>query len=231
MIKIIDFHSHILPCADHGSDSLGTTRAQLTAMSEAGIDIAIATPHFYPNRHHVNEFLQRRDNAYAELSKLDEAKNIKVVKGAEVLLCEGMHKMDGLDRLCIDGTKTILLEMPMLDRWSNSLLDTVDEIYRSELNVVMAHVDRYPEKEVDRLMEIGVDVQINADAMCRIFGGKARFIAMARYRRVCGLGSDLHGAKKGCMKNFQKACAVFGDELLTDIMTRSESLIKGTFEL
>ena len=69
-IDIVDFHSHILPNADHGSDSLETSLKQLLLAKEFGVKRIIATPHFYPHRHTLQAFLARRNKAFEELDDL-----------------------------------------------------------------------------------------------------------------------------------------------------------------
>ena len=61
-IDIIDFHSHILPGADHGSSSVETSLAQLNSAKNAGVTRLIATPHFYPHRHTLEKFLARNNS-------------------------------------------------------------------------------------------------------------------------------------------------------------------------
>ena len=60
-IRITDFHSHVLPGADHGSDSVETSERQLELLNGAGIDRVVATPHFYPSDVTVGEFLDLRE--------------------------------------------------------------------------------------------------------------------------------------------------------------------------
>ena len=43
----IDFHAHILPRCDHGSDGWETSRQQLKLAREAGVEVICATSHFY----------------------------------------------------------------------------------------------------------------------------------------------------------------------------------------
>ena len=38
---LVDFHSHILPRADHGSDSIETSLCQLESAAKAGVDTTI----------------------------------------------------------------------------------------------------------------------------------------------------------------------------------------------
>ena len=56
----IDFHAHILPGCDHGSDGWRTSRRQLKLAREAGVDLICATSHFYGHRTSVERFLQKR---------------------------------------------------------------------------------------------------------------------------------------------------------------------------
>jgi len=56
----LDYHAHILPGCDHGSDSVETSRRQLEMARKAGIATVCATPHFYPQRETVACFLDRR---------------------------------------------------------------------------------------------------------------------------------------------------------------------------
>ena len=58
--EIVDFHSHTLPCIDHGSLSLKTSIAQLGLASEHGVSRVLATPHFYPHAHNLFDFIEKR---------------------------------------------------------------------------------------------------------------------------------------------------------------------------
>jgi len=220
--KLIDFHAHILPDADHGSDGRRTSAEQLKMIAAANVDTVVATPHFYPHRHTVASFLARREKAFSELKDITFDGAPQVIQGAEVLVCEGLSAMEGLDRLTVKGTDTILLEMP-LSSWTSGLLDTVEEIYKSELTPVMAHIDRYPQRAVLELLEIGVAAQLNADSLCRFFD-RRKLLRYVEDGRVVAIGSDLHGAKNGGYAKFTKACKYLGGAL-PEIMKKSEGLI------
>ena len=64
-----DFHSHILPGVDDGSKSIEETLKMLELLSDQGVRRVVATPHFYPNHHSVEEFLEKRNSAYEEIKK------------------------------------------------------------------------------------------------------------------------------------------------------------------
>ena len=115
---IIDFHSHILPGVDHGSKDLDQTKRQLEIISKSGVDKVVATSHFYPHVHSVNKFISDVDSALDKIAQLkDIHRDTDVLVGAEVLVCEMIDRMDGLEQLCIRGTRCILLEMPTAINW------------------------------------------------------------------------------------------------------------------
>ena len=44
---VIDFHSHVLPGIDDGSRDVEMSLAMLREMRAQGVDVCVATPHFY----------------------------------------------------------------------------------------------------------------------------------------------------------------------------------------
>ena len=118
----LDYHAHILPRCDHGSDGVETSLRQLAMAAEAGIRTVCATPHFYPHRENAAAFLERRARCAAALPRRPELP--RILLGAEVLICDGMERLDDLPRLCLEGTNELLLEMPFY-AWPSSLWDTL----------------------------------------------------------------------------------------------------------
>ena len=85
---------------------------QLSILKKYGVEAVVATPHFYPQIHSVEKFLLLREDGCRRLRALENRTDVAVYKGAEVLVCPGLDRMEGLEKLCIEGTRTILLEMP-----------------------------------------------------------------------------------------------------------------------
>lgn len=196
-----DFHAHILPGADHGSDSLETSVKQLEIISSFGIETVVATPHFYPMRDNVEVFENRRKQCVNNLKNVWCEDFPDVLIGAEVLVCEGMERMEGLRKLAVCGTDCILLEMPMT-KWNEALFDTVWEIQRLGLVPVMAHVDRYDVKAVEELLSIGVKAQLNPDAF-QGFKMKRKSMKWLEEGRIVALGSDIHKANEESIKSYR----------------------------
>ena len=204
-MKITDFHSHILPRADHGSDSSDTSIRQLKMALEAGVDRIVATPHFYPNKHTVEKFLARRENAFASLKERLAGEDItaEIVLASEVLICHGIENLEGIEKLCIQGTRAILMEFP-LQGFSNDYVESIETLVRKGFDVVVAHADRYDADNIERLVQVGAKIQLNASAIATLFKKKHLFDWMER-GLVVGLGSDIHMLDKTAYRDFKKA--------------------------
>ncbi len=221
-VRTIDFHSHILPCADHGSNSIDTSVAQLALMKKAGIDIAVATSHFYPQGDTVEAFLERREKAAQQLSSV-KSNDVKIALGAEVYCVAGLEKLEGLEKLTIKGTNTLLLEMPTTF-WNTNIIQTALEL-DNRFDLILAHIDRYPSSGLEKLLDIGVRAQVNAGNIMRK-PNKQRLGKWLADGSVWALGSDIHNADKKAAKNFKKAQKFLKYDI-EEIFMRTEELIKG----
>ena len=62
---LTEYHCHVLPGLDDGSNSLGTSLAMLEMMKEQGVKRVIFTPHFYCHEEEsVESFLEKRQAAF-----------------------------------------------------------------------------------------------------------------------------------------------------------------------
>jgi protein-tyrosine phosphatase len=198
----VDFHAHILPKADHGSSSVETSTFQLNAAREAGVYRIIATPHFYPHRHLMEDFLKRRDHAYENLKPhIPEGMQVKL--GAEVLICEGIQNIPGIERLFVEGTRTLLLELPF-HRYEAYFDTAVKELIEQDIDVIIAHADRYDEKVVEKMLKAGARLQLNASSLDRFFKRRALFDWVDN-GDVIAIGSDIHGKDKDAYRHFTRA--------------------------
>ena len=218
-MKIIDFHAHVLPGADHGSDSLETSLAQIELAKKAGVDVIVATPHFYPHMHKLRSFLERRDEAFYKLS---EASCARIVCGAEVLLCEKIEKFDNIDSLCLAGSKTLLLELPF-SPFKDSYVDSAEQLIDSGYNVVLAHAERYPVASIESLLTVGAKIQLNASAVCGLFL-KKNIKKWISTEAVVAIGSDIHMLSEKHYNAFYKSRLKL-KSVFSDIMLRSEKYL------
>lgn len=190
---MIDWHSHILPGIDDGSQSAEESIAMLKMLSEQGVKEVVATPHFFANNETVESFLTRRDEAYEKLKEQLFEGAPKIRLGAEVSYYSGISRLPDLKQLCIQDTKCLLLEMPMT-KWTEYILKEVEELaHRGKITLILAHVDRYFQsaKVWERLGESGCVMQINAGSVIGL-ATRFRMLRLLQRRAVHCVGSDCH---------------------------------------
>ncbi len=225
---LIDFHSHILPGADHGSRTVETSLSQMKLLREAEIAAVVATPHFYAHEERsVEAFLEKRQkSAEALLRALPKEEAFpSLYLGAEVLVCRGLEEMEGLEKLCIGDSSILLLEMPFTE-WGSGLMETVEAIVRRGLTPLMAHIDRYRDHQRALFLETeGIYFQVNASAFCLPFIRRS-FRRMAKDNLFSAIGSDLHGVPKEGYRVMEKALAYIGSAA-DGIRLSSESMLEG----
>ncbi len=142
---MIDFHSHILPDIDDGADCAETSLAMLRESFRQGVRLICATPHFYADEDDPASFLERREEAWAELKAAmgTEEGFPEIRLGAEVLYFPGISVSEQIRSLTLEGTPFLLVEPPMMP-WSEAMLDEIQECGQNLRCIpVVAHVDRY----------------------------------------------------------------------------------------
>ncbi len=193
LVDAIDFHCHIVPGADHGCKNSAVFQRQWEMIQDANISGVVATPHFYPHGDSVASFLKRRAQGVEKMKPhLSEASPLLYL-GAEVLVCPNLQNLPDLERLCIEGTNCILLEMPFC-AWTSADLESVRAIRDCGLIPLMAHVDRYVASDVLKLASLGVAMQVNATALASPFHRKNPYDFL-KSGCVSAIGSDLHGTE------------------------------------
>lgn len=200
MALIADFHTHILPGIDDGSPNVETSLEMLRREAEQGIEDVVLTPHFYPQRHRPESFLQRRAQAYEALTAQMPQAMPRLHLGAEVYYYRGMSHTEQLRSLAIDQGKYLLVEMPW-NGWAEKDFEELTQIHENlELTPVIAHIDRYinhsnAKKVMDRLAQMPVLVQANASFFTGVFTRKMA-LRYLQEGRIHLLGSDCHDLSK-----------------------------------
>ena len=110
---LIALHSHILPAIDDGSPDVETSLEMLHRESAQGVDTVCATSHYNFKDHSIPTFCTRREEAFARLTAAAEEEMPQVRLAAEVAYFPHMEEED-LSPLCIEGTHTLMLEMPFI---------------------------------------------------------------------------------------------------------------------
>jgi protein-tyrosine phosphatase len=195
---LIDFHSHILPNMDDGSRSVAESVAMLQEMAAQGAKQVVATPHFYPRKESVVRFLERREAAWAalreETAKYADLPEVRL--GAEVFYYTGISDSPDLEKLALEDTKYILVEMPD-GQWTPRMYRELEKIALLQgLTPIVAHVDRYirpfrTKGIPETLAQLPVLVQANgAFFLDRWISSLA--MKLLRKGQIHLLGSDAH---------------------------------------
>jgi protein-tyrosine phosphatase len=198
----------------------------LTLIQSAGVKTVCATSHFYPQDVLPEVFIEeRRASLKTLLAAMGAAKRPNIYLGAEVLICKGLENMEGLERLCVEGTDVLLLEMPFThDTWDNELFKTVHEMKKKGYRIVLAHVDRYPADLIEEMFDMGVQGQINVGSLNKLFKPK-QLMRWIDEGNIVALGSDLHGCDPKAYAPFTKVVGSLG-ERAERIMRTTEALLK-----
>ena len=225
-MEILDFHAHILPCMDHGSQGASEGKKQLAMMQAAGVQTVCATSHFYPQKILPSAYLEKRDAGLKMLlHACGDSPRPCIIPGAEVLICAGMEEMEELECLCMEGTNVLLLEMPFIGTaWNQSLYDTVRRIAQRGIYPVIAHVDRYPSHLVKRFFDMNITGQINALPLTRLLMSRD-LLRMMEEGSIAALGSDLHGSDPKGYAPFTKLPR-FYPRICEKVMAKTATLLR-----
>ena len=198
---MIDFHSHILPGIDDGSRNVKMSLGMIEALGRQGVDTICATSHFYVSQRTPEHFLERRQEAYELLEPVLNDDAPRILLGAEVLYFPGISRLESLPDLCLEGTDVLLLEMPFTE-WQEYWVREVQDLALSgEFTILMAHIERYyarqPRQVWDRLLELDVLMQANADYFLQQdsifrFRNRNSAVKLLREGRIHLLGTDTH---------------------------------------
>lgn len=138
-----DFHSHCLPGMDDGAGNLETAAAMLRLLGEQGVSRVALTSHYYPHREPLPRFLERREEAFRQLEQAPGRDSLpQTCLGAEVRLVRGIGEQD-LWPLCIQGTRLLLLELPMAGYRPWMLEELQNLTYSLDIVPLLAHIERY----------------------------------------------------------------------------------------
>lgn len=187
---MIDFHTHILPNMDDGSDSVETSNKLLNLLEEQGVKLVCLTSHFYANHESINDYLKRREKAF---NKLNYKGNLVLKLGAEVRYYSGISVSEDLNKLCLEGTNYLLLELPFFTTITPQMIEEITSLRFKGFIVVLAHIERYniSNKDLNSLHNSGVLFQYNVDYINGLLTGN-KAISLIKRGYISFLGSDCH---------------------------------------
>ena len=198
MILSTDFHTHILPCIDDGSQSVEHSLEMIRKEQSDGISTILLTPHFYPQQMYPESFLEKRQNAMNQLlSAIPTDMDMpQFILGAEVLFCPGMCQWEQLDALTLGKTKYILIEMPFT-KWTDSTFAELKQIHSKRgLTPILAHIERYlPSFAVNRFFNRLAALPVLLQSNCEFLTDKRTqrmALKLINEQKIHLIGSDCH---------------------------------------
>lgn len=203
---MIDFHTHVLPGIDDGSDNIEMSLAILEESARQGVSYVACTPHFDSTRHRLDDFLEKRAKVYNALKeRIDQAENsgeegryAKLLPAAaEVYYSPGISRSQAVKSLTMEGTDILFLEMPF-DAWRSEYIDDIERLCR-HYTVVLVHLERYMEwknrkfikKVLEMAEELPLYVQINSNSLVNHSKSK-KLVKMFDEGDAHLVGSDCH---------------------------------------
>lgn len=185
-----DLHTHILPGMDDGPEALSDAAELLRMESLHGVERVALTSHYHMEQETAAHFLERRETAFQALqARCPEGITLK--RGCEAFFTPALLEAQ-LEPLCLEGTKVLLLELPVLQKPA-FLKEVLLRIREQGITPLIAHVERY--RYVDRDPRLlaewirwGALIQVNAGSVIR--GGLAR--SLIRWGLCHVIASDTH---------------------------------------
>ena len=226
-----DLHTHILPGMDDGAQTVEDALQLLRMEKQQGVDTVALTPHYYGEEETIEEFLNRREKAWKELSAAaqgDEYPNL--VLGAEVSWMPEMHEIKGLEKLCYQGTNILLVELPT-ELWTNAIFQQLYALEnRCGLMPMMAHIDRYfglqRKENIYKIMELGYPVQVSAESLLHMRIRRKALEILVNFEGL--LITDCHDAwdRKPIMNLAQKVLErKLGSRMAYEILSMTDEML------
>ena len=205
----VDIHSHVIPGADDGAQSLEEAVELLRLDREEGIRMVFATPHYGME----NGYAPDANEIWFGYNRLKEAAE-KAVPGLELSFgAEWYCSDDIVDRIrnheswplmASDWYLVEFLEWGTITEPAEVMLRRLKTMKDSGIKTILAHPERYRAIQQDRdlakrICDLGVLLQVNAYDLFLNQKEETRNLAqwMAREELVSFIGSDMHGTRPG----------------------------------
>lgn len=193
---MLDLHCHILPGIDHGAQNLNQARQMLAAAKEQGITRIVATPHVYS----ADFDRSKARHACETLRPYAQQMNIELVLGYEFNISAlDYEHLERASAFCIDGTNTLLLEMPF-DLWPPHWKHIFYDLQARGMEIILAHPERYRAVQsnlqiLEKLAQMDVMFQVDVPQSLRRFSKQNKVLrTLIDMDRLHYAASDAHQA-------------------------------------
>lgn len=193
---MIDIHTHLLPNFDDGARSAEESERLLGIIKAQGFTNVVLSSHFYTDRETTDMFCARYDKAYSDFVN-NHFDGIKPLRGAEISVGVNFFHLPPNERLLIEGTQYLLIELPFCDKMPDWVYYGIAKELTYGYIPIIAHVEKYPYfsvKMAERLKNAGALLQVNAGSLTDMFYRRA--IKLFKKNFVDFVASDTHNEDK-----------------------------------
>ena len=171
------------------------SRRMLEEAVRQGVNVMVATPHFYGDSDRIERFQKRREAAGEMVLPMARELGIEVVLGAEVAYFDNMSQAEGLDRLTLGDSRIMLVEMPFR-QWSRREIQELERLLHDGYQLILAHLERYLGFQKDKsilesIWKQPILIQLNAESLLGFWNGQ-KAVKLFKEGRAHLLGSDCH---------------------------------------
>lgn len=235
---MIDFHSHILPGIDDGSQNIEQSKKILSEASELGFNKIISTSHYAYDCYEIPEY--KRKDLIDELNEENDSFP-EIILGSEIFISYNIIDLlkEG-NASTINGTNYILFELPLRAPFPN-LKDIINKLQENNYKLILAHPERYLIIQNNfnylyELQEMGILFQSNFASITGYYGFSAKSIMkkMLKNNLVSFLGSDVHRPEtvySKFPKAMKKIKKIISDDYWEDITNNNAEIILRNEEL
>lgn len=232
MARIVDFHSHLMPAVDDGSQSIEESLNGLAAFINDGVGTVITTPHVRAALTTEPDMLEERlaelDRAWALVSAEAKRAHPDLVFERGVELALDTPEPDVSDpRLRLAGGPFLLMEFPMMTVPPRSAA-AISALRMKGVLPIVAHPERYQGFPSDLSLaeewrRSGAFLQVNGASLLGKYGQRAKELAIALLERgwVDYLGSDYHARGRPNIQAYREEIGRLGGAEQVQLLTES----------
>lgn len=227
--KMVDLHTHILPNIDDGAASVEEAQKMAEMLVMHHITSAVCTPHYNPTETSLQSFINARN---AAISLMSEVK-INLIPASETILHEYLFHYSELNKLCIENTRYLLLELPYYKKWDEKVFVNLERIIIFyNITPIIAHIERYQaikkhKKYIRSLLEMGCLFQINASSVlnkkCR-----KKVLSYIKHGYIDVIASDCHNMTDRLpilSEAYDMISDLLGEQSLNQLIQNAECII------
>lgn len=239
-MTLTDLHCHILPGIDDGAASPDESIKMLAREFRGGVRRIALTSHFDCEKENVRAFLDKRQKAFEDLKEElgaypDLKSELELKPAAEVMYSPNLV-FEELSELCIEGTSSILIELPVRRRPYN-LAETLFGLQKRGFDPIIAHVERYgylmsEPAAIHKMVNNGIFFQINAGVLLDKGRTAAFCMDLIDWELVQIVASDAHGAEErrpNLDQGVESIRKKLGEDCISRIVEYSNKLFAGEY--